>query len=340
MQLPLLFCALATAAGAVAQNTTVTTIALTPIAALTRSSAGDTYEGIAANTAIGSSPNNVFLGESQSLAGYQSATTICYPTMPYQGGIGVNFFERAYARGTTSAEAGTSASASAAGATFGPHAILCTFHNTPGTVGNIVLSFRASTAPNGATSFALDVGNDNVVEAQGTSTTNVSLPYTFGPSGSVDVRVDNECYAVGNGSNTTQYSWTEIWVAFRPDLTATCTIQNYGTGCGPVAAGSELVIGNQRVLTMLVTGCYPNAPVIAVTGTQQFNLQLPGGCALLSSGEAITLLTADGAGLASKSWTIPVTALGTAFHQFLPVTLQGNSLVISASNGVRIDCTP
>ncbi|MCA8966449.1 MAG: hypothetical protein H6838_18115 [Planctomycetes bacterium] len=339
MKSSLLLCVLATAATAVAQ-TTVNTIALTPIAALTRSSAGDTFDGIAANTAIGSSPTNVFLGQSQSQAGYQSATTIIYPTMPYQGGIGVNFFERAYARGTTSAEAGSSASATAAGATFGPHAILCTFHASPGTVGHIILNFRASTAPNGATSFALDVDNDNVVDASGTATTNVSLPYTFGPSGSVDVRVDNECYAVGNGSSSTQYSWTEIWVAFRPDLTATCTIQNYGTGCGPVAAGNELVIGNQRVLTMLVTGCYPNAPVIAVTGTQQLNLQLPGGCALLSSGEAITLLTADGAGLASKSWTIPVTALGTAFHQFLPVTLQGNSLVFSASNGVRIDCTP
>lgn len=337
MRAPLLLSLLVTMAPAVAQ-TTVNTIALTPLAALTRSSAGDTFDGVAANTAIASSPNNLFLSESQNSTGYQSATTICYPTLPYQGGIGVNFFERAYARGTATEQAGSSASPAAAGATFGPHSILCTFHAAPGTVGTIQLSFRAATALGGTTSFALDVGNDNVVEASGTQGTTVSVPFTFPASGSVDVRVDNQCHAVGNGTTTTHYSWTEIWCGFRPDLTATCTIATYGTGCGPVAAGSELVLGSQRVLTTLVTGCYPNAPVIAVTGTQQLNLQLPGGCALLSSGEAITLLTADAAGLASKSWTVPATAVGTMFHQFLPVTLQGSSLVFQASNGVRIDC--
>ena len=337
MRAPLLLSCVLTVAPAFAQ-TTVTTVALTPLAAITQSSAGATYDGVPANTAIASSPNNVFLSESQNVTGYQSATTICYPTMPYLGGIGVNFFERAYARGTATERAGSSASPGAAGATFGPHSILCTFHAAPGTVGTIQLSFRASTALGGATSFAIDVGNDNVVEASGTQGTNVALPFTFPASGSVDVRVDNQCYAVGNGTTTMHYSWTEIWCGFRPDLTATCTIANYGTGCGPVAAGSEVVIGNQRVLTTLVTGCYPSAPVIAVTGTQQLNLQLPGGCALLSSGEAISLLTADGAGLATKSWTIPATAVGTMFHQFLPVTLQGSSLVFSASNGVRIDC--
>jgi hypothetical protein len=290
-------------------------------------------DAVAAGTPIGGSPTNLFLQTSQNTVGYQSATTICYPTQPYQGGIGVNFFERAYARGDAAAQAGT-----VAGGGFAPHAILATFNAAPGTAGNLILQFRKQTAAGGRTSFAMDVGNDGVLDAQGNQATTVTLPYTFGASGSVAVRVDNECFAVGNGSTSTMYSWTEIWIGFRPDLTATSTIAAYGQSCGPTAVGSDLVVGNQRILTMLVTGCYPNSPVIAVTGTQANNLQLPGGCSLLCSGEAITLLNADATGLAAKTWSIPVTAIGTAFHQFLPITLSGGNLVITASNGVRIDC--
>lgn len=250
----------------------------------------------------------------------------------------MNFWERASVRGATTDSAGSSASTSAAGATFGAHAILCTFRNAPGTAGRIRLSFRASAAATGTTGVALDIGNDGTVELQSATSVLQDFPFTFGASGAVTVRLASECRTDGDGAGNWMASWTEAWIGFQPDLTATCTLTSYGQGCGPVATGSEMVMGTNRVLTMLVTGCFPNAPVIAVAGTQQLNVPLPGGCALLSNGTNISIVGADANGVATESWVVPATAVGTSWHQFVPIDLQNGLLVITASNGVRVDC--
>ncbi|MBM4060394.1 MAG: hypothetical protein FJ265_04740 [Planctomycetes bacterium] len=325
-----------------AAQTTVAVTAATPIAALTAAAAGPTtFQGVPQGQPIGTSPNQLFLTTSQSPPNtYLSATTICYPTLPYQGGIGINFFERAYARGTASDLAGSSASPAQAGATFGPHAVLATFSAPPGTVGRIVVSFRRSSSNGGSASTAIDVGNDGTVEFASVTAADWSLPCTIGPSGQVTVRAGNECRSAGNGTSTTVYTWTELYVAFRPDLTATCTITSYGQGCSGVqAAGTELVVGTTRTVIVLATGCFPNSPAIVATGSQQLGLQLPGGCSLLCNAEGIALALADAAGNATQTWSIPVTVVGTTYVQFLPIADVNGALVIRASNGVRVACT-
>lgn len=329
------------AAGALPAQASVTLAAATPIAVATVASSGaTTFQGIPQGQPIGASPNQVFLTTNQSPSGsYVSATTICYPTLGYQGSAGFNFFERAYARGTAGDVAGTSASGAAAGATFGPHAVLATFQAAPGTVGRIVVQFRRSAANGGTASAAVDVGNDGTAEFAQAGAGSAALPYTFGASGQVDVRVGNECRSAGNGTSATVYTWTELYVGFQPDLTATCTFTNYGQGCGGAqAAGTELVVGNTRTILMLATGCFPNSPALVATGSQQVGLQLPGGCSLLCNAEGVRLAAADAAGNATATWTIPTTVVGTTFVQFLPLADVNGALVLRASNGVRVDC--
>lgn len=335
LAVPLLLTALLSA------QASVSLVAATPIAAMTSAAGGaTTLQGVPLGRVIAGSPNNVFLTTNQSPTGtYLSASTICYPTQSYQGSAGFNFFERAYARGTAADAAGSSAASAQAGATFGAHAVLATFSATPGTVGRIVVSFRASAAPGGTTGAAIDVGNDGTAEFAQAGAGEYSLPYTFGSSGQVAVRVANECRQVGNGTTSMLYTWTELYVSFRPDLTATCTIANYGTGCGGAqAAATELVVGGSRTIVALATGCFPSSPAIVATGSQQVGLQLPGGCSLLCNAEGIALSLADAAGNATATWTIPVTVVGTTFVQFLPIADQNGALVIRATNGVRIDC--
>ena len=325
-----------------AAQTTVALAAATPIAALTSTTAGGTtFQGVAQGAPIGASPTNLLLMTSQSPTGsYTSATTICYPTLGFQGGAGFNFFERAYARGTAADTAGTSASAAQAGATFGAHAVLATFSAPSGTAGRITVSYRRSAVNGGIASAAIDVGNDGTAEFAQSNAGTFHLPYTFGPSGQVAVRVTNECQSAGNGTANTLYTWTEISVALQPDLTATCTISNYGQGCaGAQAAGTQLVVGNTRTIVVLATGCFPNSVAIVASGSQQVGLTLPGGCSLLCNAEGIALAISDAAGNATSTWSIPTTLVGTQYLQFLPIADVGGSLVIRATNGVKVECT-
>ncbi|MFO1076759.1 MAG: hypothetical protein U1E73_03430 [Planctomycetota bacterium] len=327
---------------ALAAQTTLSMVSATPIAAATSQAGGvATLQGIGQNATIGSSPNNVFLMTSQSPAGaYLSATTICYPTLPYQGGIGFNFFERAYARGTANDLAGSSASTSSTGVAFGPHAVLATFAAAPGTVGHVVVSWRTSSGTTGVKSARVDIDDDGVPEVSQSAAQEFSFPYTIGPSGTLVVRASNECASSGNGTSSTIYTWTEMWVGFMPDLTANCTITTYGQGCGGVAAtGADAVNGSTRTLTVSATGCYPNSPALVATGSQQISLPLLLGCTLLCNAEGVAVVAADGNGDAAATWNIPATVVGTTHVQILPLTVLNGALALSASNGVRIVCT-
>ncbi|MEZ6035973.1 MAG: hypothetical protein R3F29_00740 [Planctomycetota bacterium] len=326
-------------------QTTLSLQAATPLATATADAgAASTFQVTPAGTVIAGSPNSVFQVTSQSPSpDYLSATTIVYPTLSYQGGAGFNFFERANVRGSVQDEAGTSASAVATGATFGSHEVLATFSAAPGTVGHVKVSWRnnaTTVGASGTTGARVDVGDDGVFEVDQAAAGEFSIPFTFGASGQVVVRVGNECRSRGDGTSATVYTWTEMWVGFQPDLTATCTFTNYGQGCAGVqAAGNELVVGNTRTIFMLATGCYPGSPAIVAIGSQQLALPLLNGCSLLSNAESLALVAADGAGNATASWSIPVTVVGTTFVQFLPIADVGGLLAIRASNGVRVDCT-
>ncbi len=319
-------------------QTTLSTVTATPIAVLSQVGTQSAFTVVPANTPVAGTPNTVNINARLDQGGYASATTIAYPTQPYQGSIGLNFFERAYARGTAAEIAGTSSSAQQNGAMHGPHALLLTFRNAPGTAGRIVFNFRASTT--GAVAGSIDIGDDGNVEFAATAGASREFPFTFGPSGQVVVRVTNDCRATGTGNpNDFVSAWTEIWTGFRPDLTAQCTITAYGTACGGVTAnGAEVVIGSSRVLTFLVNGAFANSVVLAASGDRQLGVQLPGGCSLLCNATGVRLLQSDSLGNATDSYAIPATAVGTSWFQFLPLDLLSGNLVLTASNGLRVDC--
>jgi hypothetical protein len=334
-----LLCALPVVAASLPAQTTLSLSAATPIATMTVDAGGaTTFAVVPMGQAIASSPNNVFQSTSQTPGGdFLSATTIIYPTEPYQSGAGFNFFERANARGAIGDSTGTSSSAAAAGAGFGAHAVLAQFSAAPGTVGRVVVSWRNNGA--GTTGVVVDIDNDGVREVSQSAPGEFSLPYTIGASGTFSVRVASECRSDGTGTGAMVYTWTELWVGFQPDLTASCSITNYGQGCaGAQAAGNELVVGNTRTIFMLATGCFPNSPAIVAIGGQSLNLPLLNGCSLLCVPETLAIAAADASGNATASWSIPVTVTGTSFVQFLPIADVGGQLVITASNGVRVDC--
>ncbi|MBK9385790.1 MAG: hypothetical protein IPN34_13350 [Planctomycetes bacterium] len=321
-----------------AQQTTIDIRTDGPCAVLAQSGTQQDFEGVAAGTPIGSS-NRLYVNALLSQGTYLSATTIAYPTQPFENGIGCNFFERAYARGAASDVAGTSASPAATGAQHGPHALLLSFQNTPGTAGKIVFHFRANPGTTGSTSGAIDLDNNGTIEFRATQTATQEFPFTFGPTGSLDLRVLNDCSVRGTGNTSDfQSAWTEIWVGFLPDLTATSSFTSYGAGCsGAQAFGGDVLLGSNRVVTMLVSGAFPNDPVLGVSGTQPLNIPLPGGCSLLATVEVVTVLTADASGNATQTWTMPATLTGIAYHQFLPLSLQSGALVLRASDGVRME---
>jgi hypothetical protein len=322
-------------------QTTVSLVAATPIAALTSIGGGTstTFDGKPSGQAIGSYPNSIGLSTSQTVgSNYASAHTICHPSGGYQGSAGFNFFERAYARGSATESAGSSASASSAGATFGGHSVLATFSAAHGTVGRITISWRNNVPATGSASMAIDIGNDGVVEFAQSQAQEISVPYTFGASGQIQVLVTNECRSTGDGTTSTVYTWTELYVHFRPDLTATSTFTPYGQGCsGVTLSATDLVVGNQRTLFMLGTNCFPNSVVVVAFGHDQMNLPLLQGCSLLCNAEWLMLASSDAAGNATLAQTFPATTVGTVFSQFLPLMDSGGALVITASNGVRID---
>ncbi|MBK8979916.1 MAG: hypothetical protein IPM29_28800 [Planctomycetes bacterium] len=325
-----------------AQQTTVVARTDGDVAVLAQGGGQSDFDHVPPGTPIGTGSLILDLSARIDIATprtYLSAMTFAYPTQPYLDGIGVNFFERAYARGLTTDLCGTSASPASNGAQTGSHALLLTFANVPGTRGKVMLSFRASPGTTGTVGATLDIGNDGTLELRTAQAGSFEFPVTMPSSGTLDVRVGNECHVTGSGNVADfQSCWTEIWAGFRPDRTASCTIASYGQGCGPLASATEAVVGTSRVVTFLVTGAFPRDPVIAVTGSGPLNLPLPGGCSLLSTVEVAVLVTADAAGLATHTMVVPATLTGTTHHQFAPVTLQGQNLVLTTSNGIRVDC--
>lgn len=320
-------------------QTTVSIVTSGPVAAFADNGTAPAFQGVAAGTAVANSPRNLFLSARCATGEYASATTIAYPTQPYQEGIGLNFFERAYVRGSASTVAGSSASASASGAALGPHALLATFSNAPGTAGRIRFDFRANPGTTGAVFGSIDIDADGTVEASTNAGQSFDIPYVIGTSGTVDVLITNECMVTGTGSTLDfQSCWTEAFLGFFPDLTATCTFTNYGQGCGATLQGGEVILGANRVVTLLATGAFPNSPALFVTGSSSLAIPLPGNCSLLSTVEIVDVEQADAVGNVTHTWTFPVIATGTSFHQVLPVRLVNGAVELLATDGLRIEC--
>jgi hypothetical protein len=232
---------------------------------------------------------------------------------------------------------GTSPSPAAAGATFGPVEVLGRLQFPPGTRGNVTITYsRVNPVLSGTATIVnqglIDIDADGTPELVAPSS--VVLRRTVGANGELLVRIVMENHATTTG---TLISTCNFSASFVPDPPATCTITSYGTPCGGAqSSGSESSLGALRAITLLSSGGFARAPVVSTFGTQNSGPVLPGGCQLLNEASMLMLLTSDASGFATQVITVPVSAIGTLYQQFVPI--DPATLAIRASNGLAIDC--
>jgi hypothetical protein len=269
-------------------------------------------------------------GTNGALVGASTATTASGGAALY---VRCNLFMQTPS--TTTWSTGTSPSPSAAGAAFGPVEFLGRIQAPAGTRGSLTLSYGRATLPaSGAivNQGLIDVGADGTPEriTMGTGMVRRTIP----ANGELPIRFVIENHATTAAASI--LSVCTLSVIFNPDPPATCTITAYGTPCGAQSSGSESSLGGLRAITLLSSGGFAQAPVFSAFGTQNSGPVLPGGCQLLNEGSALMLLTTDAAGFAVQTITVPVSAIGTLYQQFVP--LDPSTLAIRASNGLAIDC--
>jgi hypothetical protein len=320
-----------------AQTATVRLATHTDVAVVAAAGGQSDHEVIAAGTAI-PGVGTVSLRASVDPVGdpYAGFITIAYPQI---GGLSVAVLERGYARGTARESGGTSASLLAAGATTGPHEFLMTIAAAPGTPGTLRISWNAQAELGATVSGAIDVGNDGSFEwTGGAGTRGAILPMTVGAQPTA-VRIVTDGAAAGTGSSADWVNYfADLFVRFDEDVATTCTFTGYGTSCGPTLAGSAQTVGTEHVVTMTMRNGFAGALALAFAGDQRLALGFGGGCSLLCNATIATVVSIDATGTAQETYRLPYTTIGRAWFQMLPVTLQGQNLVITASNGVELDC--
>ncbi|MEZ5988042.1 MAG: hypothetical protein R3F30_02745 [Planctomycetota bacterium] len=319
-------------------NVQATVKTLTPVAVLSQVGTTQKFEGWAANTNIGKSPYSMNMVQSIS-ASPEYASSICLAYPQYYGNS-VAILERGYARGATTTTGGTSASASATGAGWGAHSFLITITGPANTAGELSVSWHSKEDPT-TTSIQgwIDIGNDNSVEwnPKGTMADRRTWKMTLGAS-PVVVKVTVQGIARGTG-NALDYQdyFTDCFVGFFEDQTTTVSVTSYGAGCGGAALnGSSVLVGQEHVFTLKCTGGFANAWAISAVGNAQLGLPLPGGCSLLSNAVVLTLLKADAQGVSGEIFKSRSTKAFTSYHQYLPIDLVGNTLVLRATNGLKV----
>lgn len=335
--------ALATLTGLAAQTPVITLETATDVAVLAKTAGLQDHKAVPPNTPIpGGTKSLNLIARVQKDKFYASATTLAYPQPMGQS---VAILERGYARGDQQLgdAAGTSASPQAAGAVFGAHSFLMKIQAPPGTKGTVSVSWHHKGDLGAWAKGSVDIGDDANPEWSGGGPGHDAFvkrfPAAVDKNGLLVVRLTTEAQAPGSGNTADWVNYfIDLFVGFAPESAATCTITPYGSGCGPVLAGGAVTTGGRHVITLLMTGGFPNSFALALTGTQALNLSLGGGCYLLSNGVAVALLPTDAQGDATQVWKVPVSLPGRSFHQFLPIALQGQSLVLQASNGLKVEC--
>lgn len=319
-----------------AQGVQVSVAADSPVGVVANVGAQSVHDGVPAGTAIGRYPQNLDLSARIQTPEYASSVTLSYPQ---PAGSSVAILHRSYARGATTTHAGTSGSASPAGATQGACSFLVTVTGAAGTTGDLVLSWHASADAGCRMNGALDVGADGSVEwTGGVGYLSHRARVTLGSQPLV-ARVTLDGQAVGTGVNADFVDvFVDCFVRFEVDQTSSCNFSIYGQSCGPVLTGAAQTVNGRHVLTMSLAGGFPNAQVLAIAGDQQLALPLGLQCLLLSNVEYAQVLSTNGAGAAQDVHSIPATSTGTLFFQMLPIDVQGGQLILRATNGVQLDC--
>ncbi|HEX5050223.1 MAG TPA: hypothetical protein VFZ65_00495 [Planctomycetota bacterium] len=221
---------------------------------------------------------------------------------------------------------------------YGPIELLVRFRTTPGTTGRVAVSFTRNLYPVSsplATSVVqgrVDMGDDGRFDL--TRPSQAVFPVFAGPSGEIVARVVLENHAE---TSVTLINTSSIVLNYTADPPTTCTITRYGPGCGGAQSnGSSLQLGTWRAIALLGNGNFAGAPAISAFGAHDTGPTLPGGCSLLTDGAAPFALVSDAFGYVSHTVTVPATAAGTIYHQFL--SIEPGTLAIRASNGLAISC--
>jgi hypothetical protein len=227
----------------------------------------------------------------------------------------------------------------------GAISFLVTFTGTPSAQGAIALTWQSLLQyGTGTVSASADVGNDNSVEWSGGdlsgSIKNANLPVAFDSNGKIVVKLTMDGTTTGAGQFTYSSLYGRLTARFVSITAGKCTITAYGSGClGAQVAAGVLSVGNDHVINLKMTGGFPNAFVVEAVGSQQGNLVLPGNCSLLCNAVVVLIHNTDAKGEYSTAYKISKYKRATAYHQFLPIDMQNNLLVIKATNGLKIVST-
>ena len=133
-------------------------------------------------------------------------------------------------------------------------------------------------------------------------------------------------------------------LALSPLATAqTCMMENYGSGCGPVANGTVTPNGAGIRFAFTMSNAAPRTRLLLVVGVSPTATPLPFTSCLLLTQLAFTQAhRTNAAGTYSFSHQIPGGPggfIGIACVQFIEVQLdQNNNLVLRPTNGVQMTC--
>lgn len=247
-------------------------------------------------------------------------------------------------RGTQSGEGAHTTPDSVAPGKPCPIEFVLELRSTPRRSGALRISWQSLLKLGAKASALVDVDDDAKVEWRGGDTSGgfrtQIVPVAFDAQGRLRARVAIFAEVRGAGPFVAATNYGRLDVRFQDANAGKCTITPYGQGCPGVAlAGGAQTAGAQHIVTSKLTGAWPNSFALETIGSAAQNIPLPGGCTLLSNAISILVHPTDAKGevqVVRKTSTF--TRLSTR-HQFLPLTLQNNSLVLRASNGLHLVCT-
>lgn len=328
------------------QNITTDFKLLSAAGALATAGTGSDFQSAPANTAIGPSPYTWRLRAAVSQgsgATGQSASSSMWAVRNYDNnGIQMGMTGLTHGGNT---EKGLFIPSTSKTGKPGPISFLVTFTGTANAQGAIALTWQSLIQyGTGTASASADVGNDNKVEWSGGDLkgkiASANLPVTFDSKGKVVLKLTMNGTTTGAGQFVTSTLYGRLTAKFISINAGKCTVTAYGSGClGAQVAAGVLSVGNEHVVTLKMTGGFPNAYVIEAVGSQQANLTLPANCSLLCNALVVLVHSTNAQGEYSAVHKISKYKAATAYHQFLPIDMQNNLLVIRATNGLKIVST-
>ena len=340
MRFASLFLAAAAAAPLGAQNApTIELYTDSAVAAFATDGTTTDFETVPAKTQLFGATKGINMWPKVSSSGkaYASIPVLAYTN---HAGTGVNLLERGYCRGGKGVAGGTSSSTSKTSIKQGPHSYIVRIVGQKGTAGAVYVSWHSKAVLGAKIGGTVDIGNDNSVEYTGKANVaeRKTFPYVLGSKPlEIKVTIDGSVQGTGKYDDYVNY-FVDCFVGFTVDRTTKCTLTPYGKGCGPTLQGGSQLIGNDHVVQLKCTGGFANGWALHIIGTQAIKLSLPGNCDLLSNALVLTLIKADNSGTSSESFKIRSTDRVTSYHQFLPMDVFNNQLILKASNGIKLEC--